>query len=146
MILQTDSRLKSDIREFGCYFMSILWFAVKYVQIELDTQLINDIYQTCFSYNYIGDECWIKDPDRIFQIACNSKRRWKFTQKHELPYTRCNIDQVEILHFHYVDEKGKEHDHFVAGDGFGNVAYDPWGESETVRSGYLENKRIFTLL
>ena len=50
--------------------------------------------------------------------------------------------EQEILYFERKDTM-QTWGHFVVGDGFGVVAYDPYGDSQTVRKGALAGKRIF---
>ena len=145
MILQRDPRLLPEIREQGCYFMSILFFINKFTNTQWTGNKINQFYRTMVHIGAImadadfttvsDDDSTIIDPDKIFLMkGCNVR----YNNRHDPPDYVCNDNEFEILKLVY---QGKAH--FVCGDGKGNVTYDPWGESETAKKGYLHSKRIF---
>jgi hypothetical protein len=135
MILQTDRRLRSEIRDYGCYFMSILWHVVRLTGLALDTDIINALYIMCVNFKWMDNNCKILDPQAIFRHL----NVWvRYTDRHEPIERMCAEDEIEVLCWSY---QGKTH--FVAGDGRGNVTYDPAGESQSVKYGFLASKRIF---
>ena len=138
MILQTDPRLVNNINQYGCYFMSILFLGNKYTGFKLGTKKINDLYSYCVDCGWMDEGCYINDADGIFaELGLHTR----FHDKHEAPWICCRDNEIEILRFQIGHWK-----HFVAGDGHGHVAYDPWGVSRAVREGELRDKRIFDLL
>lgn len=142
MILQRDSRLTGQIQDSGCYFMSILYLANKHAMTEWTIGDIHNVYDTAIDRGFMLPNCFIKDPDEIFALAGLETR---YTQHHEAPTRVCADDEVEILRFKHPDWDW--YSHFVVGDGFGNVAHDPWGVSVAAgREGSLKDKRIFKLL
>jgi len=141
MILQRDRRLNSNIQKYGCYFMSILWHINRLRNIALDDSVIESFYEEAVRLGYMGETCWIRDPDGIFALG---GLQTKYTQEHA-PSTRvCADDEIEILKWVHPD--GSPRSHFVAGDGLGNTTYDPWGVSRAATEGRLESKRIFKLV
>lgn len=140
MYLQTDTRLNAFINSDGCNFMSIAFLANKHAGTQLSIEKIEQVYDDAVAQGIMDSECYIKDYDTLFILFGLSVR---YTQRHEPPGKRCAQNQIELLHFVY-PEKGWGH--FVAGDGCGNVAYDPWGVSQTAKYGHLSSKRIFKLL
>lgn len=148
MILQRDKRLLPEIRAQGCYFMSICYFINKYLNNEWDDEALNWFYKTMVHLKYIKadadftsvgpDDATIIHAERIFRVKGLIV---KYNDRHDPPSYQCDDNEFEILKF----VKGATA-HFVAGDGNGNVAYDPWGDSNTVRNGYLQSKRIFRRL
>jgi len=138
MILQTDSRLIVPINKYGCYFMSILFLGNKYTGYQLSTRKINNFYDYCVDSGWMDAECFINDADGIFaEMGLHTR----FHDKHEDPWILCRDDEIEILRYQIGHWK-----HFVAGDGHGHVAYDPYGISRAVREGELRDKRIFDLV
>lgn len=135
MILQTDSRLRKEIHDDGCYYMSILFLVNKYTGLELSADFIDAMFDMFVSIGAMSRECYILDPDRIFG---HLGLKVKYTDMHERPERKCRPDEIEILYFF-----GPAGGHFVAGDGNGNVTYDPWGASRAVAEGRLVSKRIF---
>lgn len=141
MILQRDTRLPENIRTDGCYFMSLLWWANKLANVPLDTSRIQDvIYPHCLSHKWLNRELYIFDPDAILAYLGVDAR---YHGQHDAPTRVCGDNEFEILLFHY---SPKDWYHFTAGDGLGNVTYDPWGVSITATRGSLKSKRIFTLV
>lgn len=138
MILQRDPRLRPEIQEWGCYLMSILFLANKMINIPIDPVLINEFYISFLKRGWMTKSCKILKPQEIFDyLACSVH----YTDRWEPADYNTADNEIEILCFTY---NGKTH--FCAGDGHGHVAYDPWGESDTVRLGRLESKRIFRRL
>jgi hypothetical protein len=135
MILQRDPRLRQEIQEWGCYLMSILFLVNKWTNFTLSAELINDLYKTFHKKGWIDEECTILNPNAIFSFL---EMDVAYTNRHEPPVRRTRKDEIEILKF--VSSYGP---HFVAGDGDGHVAYDPWGVSNAIKHGRIESKRIF---
>lgn len=138
MILQTDSRLNIEINNYGCYFMSYLFLANKHTGLELDTKKIMEIYSDAVKNGAMKDTCFILDHVKIFALL-----GLKVATRKGSPSSRCADGELEILRF---KNPNNGVTHYVAGDGRGNVAYDPYGTSKTVREGFLENKRIYTII
>ena len=144
MILQTDPRLLPEINKYGCYFMSICFFLNKYKKVMWTTDKINDFYKLMVNIGNIeADDDFttanpidaeIIKPDKIFQSGGLIVEYLGHCSKDYI----CDSDKFEILKF-----VGKNGSHFVCGDGKGNVAYDPYGDSNSVRFGELHSKRVF---
>ena len=139
MILQTDKRLNKSINKYGCYFFCILFLGVKYTKYPLSTGKILDLYLLSVDSGYMDDECYIEDPDGIFFLL---GLLTKYTGKHESRYYSCGRRDIEILKY----ERKDGSPHFVVGNRYGKVAFDPMGTSKAVRDGYLQSKRIFRLV
>jgi hypothetical protein len=138
MILQRDPRLRQEIQEYGCYYMSILFLVNKYTNFPFSAELINDLYHVFNKAGWMDQECTILNPNAIFG---HLKMDVRYTDRHEIPVRRAMHNEVEILRF-----TSPHGSHFVVGDGNGNVAYDPYGVSKAVRDGRVESKRIFRRL
>lgn len=138
MILQTYEILNEQINKYGCYFMSILFFANKYKDYPLNGSLINSLYRTFIIRKYMDMDCYIKEPEKMFAYFGLFV---KYTGKHEPVNRICDNREIEILMF-----KLGRWRHFCAGTGNGMVAYDPMGCSRCAREGRLISKRIFKRL
>lgn len=140
MILQTDERLREEINRYGCYFMSIMFLLNKYTGLKLSTVLISQYFNQCVELGYITNndtyKAFIDSAEGIFKhLGLNVK----YNNRHDKPTVVCSRNEIEILCLEY--EWGK---HFVVGDGYGHIAYNPMGRTQ---SGYiLHSKRIFKLL
>lgn len=87
----------------------------------------------------LSDRCYLHDPATIMELICGGA--WHV--RHEPADHAPAEDEWEVLR--YERQAGSVAvSHFVLGDGAGAVAYDPMGDSVTVRDGRLVSKRIFT--
>ena len=136
MILQTDNRLNKQINMYGCYFMSLLFIANRHIGYKLSTTVITKLYTDFIELGFMESNCFINDGDGILNylgLEC------RYTNKHESPDYETSHKQIEILCLKYPSYK-----HFVVGDGFGNIAYNPMGL--TASGAFKHSKRIFKLL
>jgi len=140
MILQRDPRLNNQINKFGCYLMSIFFIVNKYTNYMFSPDIINDLYKVFVKHGFIDRDCYISDPDAIFDFLCMPSQ---FTQRHESIFRRCTEDEFEVLMFRLDRPNCRPWKHFTAGSGNGTVTYDPYGVSRAVAEGRLVSKRIF---
>jgi len=119
----------------GCYFLSMLRAAEEVIGSYIDPY---GTYLKAIALHYMGDDCYVTDPAALMELMTGKK--WAI-YKEGKSYQPLKGD-IEILRFERV-ETSKTWAHFVLGDGAGAVAYDPYGDSKTVRSGALVSKRIF---
>ncbi len=133
MILQTNKNLVPQINNYGCYFMSILFLAVKHTGLELSTRKINALYHEVILKGYMDMNCYISNPTAIFKHLGLEAR---YTDRHEPNDYFCNDNELEILCYQRTGYR-----HFMVGNE-GIVAYDPMGNST---GGTLISKRIFRL-
>ena len=143
MILQRCPGLDEHIKKYGCYLMSIFFLVNKYTNYCFDCATINELYLVLKSYGYIDKDCFVIDPDAIFNYL---DMPVKYTQKHESCFKRCNDNEIEILLFQLIRPGRKTWKHFVAGNGRSVPTYDPWGCSKAVAEGSMVSKRIFKRL
>lgn len=137
MILQRDARLNENINRWGCYFMSLLFLANKWNGTLLGATEIERIYRYAVKLFWMRENCYIENPRAILGY-CGLDT--EFLGKRG-PHYLCGERDIEVLQY----RRGAQI-HFVAGDGQGNVAYDPWGVSRSVTEGQLDSKRIFRRL
>ena len=137
MILQRDGRLRQEIQEHGCYLMSLLWWANKFTNMQVEPSAVNDrMYVLFMRHLWMDEQAYILDPEGILNwcgVDCT------YTDKHETPDRMCSEKEFEILYWKHPSVGG----HFTAGDGRGRVTYDPWGVSKAATEGALISKRIF---
>jgi len=119
----------------GCYFLSMHHAAEELTARYIDPY---EVYLKAIALHYMGEDCYVTDPAALMQLMTSVKWAVYKEGKSYQPLT----GDVEILRFERV-ETSKTWAHFVLGDGTGAVAYDPYGDSKTVRSGGLVSKRIF---
>lgn len=137
MILQSDTRLDGAIRQNGCYFMAILFLAGQKTGKSFGPKDVLRLKEQAISLGYLGENCYVRDPDGIFKLAGLTVQ---YTNRHEKAGRKARWDEIEILYYRW-DTFG----HFVAGAS-GVVSYDPLGVSNAVKLGTLRSKRIFKLV
>jgi len=145
MILQTDPALPDEVHTFGCYFTSVLFHAERKTGLTFDADRVLSIYNAAKKTGILGDECYVQDPVRLANLAGINVESVAHAENNDIP----GPNGFELLHFHRAADTptgmgNAMHDHFVAGDGHGAVIFDPLGDSNTVKYGYLQNKRIFS--
>lgn len=136
MILQTDKKLPTMINKYGCYMMSMFFLAGQQTSISYDAKGIIAWFEKWKQKGFVDDECTILNPDGIFG---DLGVRTKYTQTHEPPEYVASEDEFEIQAWNW------KFTHFVAARS-GIVAYDPLGESWSVKNGVCVSKRIFKVL
>jgi hypothetical protein len=100
--------------------------------------MINEIFQILIDHGYVEEDAYIRDPEAVFDFMGLPVY---YYDQHLPPTQDCQPHEIEILMFQRGNWK-----HFVAGDGKGHVAYDPYGISRAVTEGRLVSKRIFKIL
>ena len=151
MILQRDKRLQNlfqdtSYHDYGCYETSILFLVNKILNEPLDPDTIYSLHKEFVRAGWVQHDgtykCYIKDAPAIFGHFGLNATQVFVAGSHRIPASRvCGDNEYEILLFKQPGYYG----HFVVGDGRGHVAFDPWGESNSVESGTLLNKRVFRI-
>jgi hypothetical protein len=134
MRMEPLQKLAEALGENGCYFFSVLYRAEKLTGVHLNSL---DVYLLMLSKNIIGKDCFMNDAGAMLSLLTNM--RWLVSIKDKDYSTKAG--ELEILYFENTIN-GKLYGHFVVGDGFGRVEYDPYGDSNTVKYGKLIGKRI----
>ena len=127
------------IGKTGCYFLSIVHVAEKYIGKYIDSY---DAYKAAIRSKTMRDDCYVTDPSALLRMLTGVA--WTVT-KEPSDYATTKGEQ-EILYFERQDSATMATQtigHFVVGDGMGVVSYDPYGDSLTVSKGVLSSKRIF---
>jgi hypothetical protein len=137
VILQRHPRLRPTIQTYGCYYMSLLWHGVMEAGFPLDVEMIDEeLYNLFQKRRWMTETCFVMDPVEILRYVGVQVRKVKKTGDGYL----CKDGEIEVMQF----KVGDAMSHFVAGDTYGNVTYDPWGRSASVRDGVCISKRVFT--
>jgi hypothetical protein len=142
MIYQTDPEFPSDVKMFGCYFLSLLWHLDTIFSLGImDHKTIGAIYANEIADDDIGPECYLQNPQGICEYL--APKHVRFMGKYPASYTP-KSGEFEIQRWY---NSNTEMFHFVAG-GSGKVLYDPWSAegSRTVREGMLDSRRVFATL
>ena len=139
MLLQRDIRFSvKEIQRFGCYYFGILFFAVKYTGLALSIDKIESIYHALVYEKWMGENCWIKNPERIFNFLGLS-----VDYRKERDWHGCAEDEFEILKYVWQRPGKTDWAHFVCGTGTSGLAFDSYGCSKAVKYGRLWNRRVF---
>jgi len=116
--------------------MSLLFIANREAGYKLSTVTISKLYMDFIEMGYMDTNCFIYDSEGILNylgVKC------RYNNRHDPPKYKCKSSEIEILCLKYSTYK-----HFVVGNGFGHIAYNPMGK--TASGSYLHSKRIFKLL
>lgn len=129
-------KIMETIGKTGCYFLAIVHAA------ELSTSKVLDavaIYLECVRRSWMGEDCFVNDPATIFGYLVGGS--WQ-CRKEAATYKPI-VGDIVILRYErktVMETIG----HFVCGDAYGNVEYDPYGKSMTVANGQLISMRIIS--
>jgi len=133
-----DRHTQKDFEKIGaegCYFLSMHRAAEELTAHYIDPY---ETYLKAIALHYMSEDCYVAEPALLMQLMTSVK--WAVSK--EASTYQPEPGEVEIMRFERVDTS-KTWAHFVLGDGTGAVAYDPYGDSKTVRSGALVSKRIY---
>ena len=135
-IFQITQGIDQWLQHYGCSFFSVLFL----LGMDLTIAEINGIY-------YDGRPKIYNEKDQLLWIAFAQFLNSKYETHLEYQGWRDRNyvpkeGEKEILHFYISDEYP---DHFVIGDGKGNVAWDPMNNDVAKDSGKLIDKRLFSV-
>lgn len=133
--MEPRQKVMETLGKSGCYFLSIIHLAETATHERIDAV---EQFMLALSQGFIRQDCFVVSPALILSELTGI--RWGM-KKTTADYA-AGPDELEILRFERQDV-GALIGHFVAGDGKGRVAYDPYGDSRTVRDGALISKRVF---
>lgn len=142
MIFQRTSGMRENVREFGCYYMCVLWHAaVRDPESHFITvhDINHTIYEKFVREDWMSADCYVKDPESMFAWLGH-----KVVYKGHVPSDRVLGENEFGIMKWVLPTRGWSH--FVACDEFGNTTYDPWGVSETATRGRRESMRLFEYL
>lgn len=144
MIDQEDPRLDPMIRKYGCYLMSILYVTGRLK--DMTPAQINH-FRNDLLINGVKDitkDCTVESPEQVFAFLGFAVDQVLHNGSVEVPVGEAVVHGFEILCYKW---PAKGYMHFCAGDGAGNLAYDPIHRgANTVKYGYLHSKRLFEIL
>ncbi|MBQ7158676.1 MAG: DUF261 family protein [Treponema sp.] len=129
---ESRQRVAKTLGEYGCYFLSVVKLAEEITGRRIDA--IAEFVKMR-ERKYLDDEATMLNPDGILSDLTGKR----FSLHKESADYQTARNEHEILLF----ANGK-YQHFVLGNGRGEVIYDPLGKSNTVANGTLIGKRIFT--
>lgn len=122
----------TNINDFGCYFLDLL-FVAKGREPELDEMLH---YYDLFTENeWMEDDCYVKNPCAILECLTGKK----FTVKKD---TAIDKEATHVIGHYHNPNTGLKH--FVVTDKSNKVVWDSIENSDTVKNGYIESYRLFT--
>ena len=128
-------RWAKNLGENGCYYLCLHSIAEEEMNGLLDS--IRG-YKACVDLGFISEEGWVHDAARVLGFLMNSEWNLKHA---DVGYSLQEGEQ-EITRYERKTAKGVI-SHFVRSNGKGQVSYDPFEPSDTVRLGEPVSKRIF---
>lgn len=145
MILQKDPRLKGDYRweKWGCNLNVIYFHVNKYCNYTWTTGKMESIAGYCVRQNWLDGQFKVLQYEQIYRYLGLDVEYVSFDRFYPAEY-ECRPDEIEHLRWTNT-YKGKITKHFTSGDGFSHCTFDPYGVSNTVRYGSVEDKRVFRL-
>lgn len=133
--LEPRQKVMETLGKTGCYFLSIIHLAENITKERIDAI---EQFLIALSEGNVRQDCFVTRPDAVLTTATGA--RWGM--KKEAAYYLPGGLEHEILRFER-QAVGELISHFVVGNGVGGVAWDPYGDSRTVREGKLVSKRVF---
>ena len=132
----TESRqsVAKTLGEYGCYFLSVVKLAEEITGKRIDAV---EAFVRFHEKKYLDNEATMLNPEAILSELTGKR----FSVRKESAEYKTTEREHEILLF-----ANAKYQHFVLGNGKGAVFYDPLGSSNTVATGSLVGKRIFTPL
>lgn len=127
--MEARQRVMEIIGKDGCYFLSVVHLAEEEIGARIDAI---PVYFNCVQRQWMDTNCYLIQPHRILESMTGQK--WE-VRKEPKEY-RCQPGEKEVLRYERTQGR-TTYGHFVLPD------YDPYGESLTVRNGFLVSKRIF---
>ena len=136
-MIQDKPRQKifSILGEGGCYFLSIVHLAEHVTSKYIDAFAV---FLLAMGNGMVKDDCFVADPGAVLSFL--TQEVWSASK--EAAGYQCKPGELEVLRYEW-QEVSTLHGHFVAGNGWGAVEYDPYGTSLTVANGKMVSKRIF---
>ena len=128
-------KLMETLGKVGCYFLSIVHLAE---QVTLERIDAVEAFLFGIDQGFVRRDCFVERPAPIIDELTGVHWGMKKTTADYIP----GPGELEVLRFER-QEVGALIGHFVVGDGHGRVAWDPYGDSKTVREGSLVSKRVF---
>ena len=119
----------------GCYFLSIVRLAEVLTETTIDAV---QLYAQALHAGWMMADCFVMRPDLI--LGHLTGKRWSIRK--ELPTYRARESELIVQRWER-KEGMRTWAHFVVGDNAGQVVYDPYGDSLTVRLGSLASLRVF---
>lgn len=133
--MEPRQKVMEALGKTGCYFLSIIHLAEALTKERIDAV---EQFLLALAQGFVKQDCFVVDPGAILSELTGVRWGMKKETAEYLPGSA----ELEILRFERQDV-GVLVGHFVVGDGKGAVAWDPYGDSRTVREGKLISKRIF---
>lgn len=109
------------IGESGCYFLTLLHFA------KIEDEAVK-YYKQFVKNKWLDEDCFVRQPTEIMKCLFGGEWRVVKSDKDD-----SNADFTVLLY--YNPKTGYRH--FTAKD------YDPLGDSNTRKNGYIESYRLF---
>lgn len=151
MVYQFDPEMnpgKNFMKEWGCFVCSILRLAEDIRGKKFGATEAYSVYLAAMQTGIVQKEEWkdgkekdgctVYDPDALLKLAGG---QGKFRKVDGASY-QCAANEKQILLFH---NPGTGVYHFVVGDGKGNVVWDPYERSKTVREGKIVSQWVLTV-
>lgn len=146
---QISKWFTTQIKKYGCYFMTILFLACKFLKKSIKPSQVMKIYEEAIEAGYMTFKCYIKNPAKIGTLALKelggerfrffyvgSERDGTLDIYNESLAEKINgiIDNIQIM---WTDNKGNLHN----GGHFETEGYNP--DNRLRKTGKIFGKRFF---
>lgn len=115
-----------QIGKSGCYFLTLL------TSVGVSDQYVIKYYDIAVNNKIMDSDCYIIDPEELLRLVTG--RKYKVVKSDTLDY------KADII---IAKWKTATHEHFVLMNKENVVIYDPYGDSNTVKNGYIDSYRLF---
>ncbi|WP_434757163.1 DUF261 domain-containing protein (plasmid) [Borrelia puertoricensis] len=133
-ITQNNPNLVSEVRQWGCYFLSLHYYVSVFKKLQFSVLDINRNYHNFVKSGCMRSNCYILNPCAVLRrFDISASVRW------EGPAYRCLDGEFEISEVKIKNTPGY---HFIATDS-SSVLYDSLSLRERGREYNVTSKRVF---
>jgi hypothetical protein len=119
----------------GCYFLCLVHAAEGVIGKRIDAV---EVYESAVNLGLMHEDCYLVNPARIMELMTG--HRW--SNRHDSRTYQPKPGDVLVMRYER-KTTAKTFTHFVLMDHEGGIAYDPLGDSVTVRLGQSVSSRVF---
>ncbi|UPA18528.1 DUF261 domain-containing protein [Borrelia puertoricensis] len=133
-ITQNNPNLVSEVRQWGCYFLSLHYYVSVFKKLQFSVLDINRNYHNFVKSGCMRSNCYILNPCAVLRrFDISASVRW------EGPAYRCLDGEFEISEVKIKNTPGY---HFIATN-LSSVLYDSLSLKERGREYNVTSKRVF---
>lgn len=148
MVYQYEHKLKPEIKQWGCYFLSILKAIEEYKELNITADDVNSFYETALKTGLINQNCMVLNGSKLFAFYGIKviQLTGQLKEKPSRINTLLPFDEKKHFSFGEWNCRGRDFNHFTYIKGNrGQVDYwDSWGASSI--KNVMIGKRVYKIV